>query len=711
MILTTEQAQALEEMKSFVAAPEENIFILKGYAGTGKTTLLSVLLDYLDSQRISYDLMAPTGRAAKVMRDKLKRGASTIHSRIYKYEAAIEVKDEQKNVVYHRLYYAVDEARYGSVIIVDEGSMVSIKKQLDEIYVMGSGSLLEDILTYADVRSRRAKVIFVGDPAQLPPVGENEPIALQRETFESRGLRVKESWLREVVRQASGSLILANATQMRRFIEEGHGVVMPEYDDHSFQQVEALDLLSCYFQLFPKSNLDNGPIIAYSNRSCLELNQAIRERYFPNRPNVTEGDKLLVVKNNQLHNLVNGDFVEVVWASPTTESYTASLKEGNVTLTFRDLQIKTDEGVYQVKILDDLLSSPQASITSSEGKALFQKVRRDAYRYWRQSKGKVVPMPKDEKVSMPEEEYQRFMRADKYFNALHCKYGYAVTCHKSQGGEWDTVLVDYEGRNQTSVDAMRWAYTATTRARQHCIVTNPPRISESACYGGVQATNALSKPPTLPSASTSQKSGGDDDVDLDILLQGRTTAPLPEVQRMFAALSRALAQIGYEIISTKAMQYQERYTIRSKEGGGPVEISGFYNKQGAFRQGFKITAGVVSPEQRAILDPLLASPEHSATPTPQQEQVVYTPSSTAYELAYGVISQASERSGVSIRAIQEYPAQYYVRYYLATAESPDAYLDCFCNAKGYLTKIIPYLYGSDSSGRFDLFLSEIKGTL
>lgn len=703
MILTTEQAQALEEMKSFVVAPEENIFILKGYAGTGKTTLLSVLLDYLDSQRISYDLMAPTGRAAKVMRDKLKRGASTIHSRIYKYEAAIEVKDEQKNVVYHRLYYAVDEARYGSVIIVDEGSMVSIKKQLDEIYVMGSGSLLEDILTYAGVRSRRAKVIFVGDPAQLPPVGENEPIALLRETFESRGLHVMESWLREVVRQASDSLILANATQMRRFIEEGHGVVMPEYDDHSFQRVEALDLLSCYFQLFPKSNLDNGPIIAYSNRSCLELNQAIRKRYFPNRPNVTEGDKLLVVKNNQLHNLVNGDFVEVVWASPTTESYTASLKEGNVTLTFRDLQIKTDEGVYKVKILDDLLSSPQASITSSEGKALFEKVRRDAYHYWRQSKGEAVPMP--------EEEYERFMRADEYFNALHCKYGYAVTCHKSQGGEWDTVLVDYEGRNQTSVDAMRWAYTATTRARQHCIVTNPPQISESACYKGVQATNALSKAPTLPSASTSQKSGGDDDLDLDILLQGRTTAPLPEVQRMFATLSRALAQIGYEIISTKAMQYQERYTIRSKEGGGPVEISGFYNKQGAFRQGFKITAGVVSPEQRAILGPLLASPEHSAAPTPQQEQVVYTPSSTAYELAYGIVSRASERSGVSIRAIQEYPAQYYVRYYLATAESPDAYLDCFCNAKGYLTKIIPYLYGSDSSGRFDLFLSEIKGTL
>ena len=702
MILTTEQAQALEEMKSFVAAPQENIFILKGYAGTGKTTLLSVLLDYLDRQRISYDLMAPTGRAAKVMRDKLKRDASTIHSRIYKYKEAIEVKDEQKNV-YHRLYYAVDEAKYGSVIIVDEGSMVSIKKQLDEIYIMGSGSLLEDILTYAGVRSRRAKVIFVGDPAQLPPVGENEPIALQRETFESRGLRVKESWLREVVRQASDSLILANATQMRRFIEEGHGVVMPEYDDHSFQRVEALDLLSCYFQLFPKSNLDNGPIIVYSNRSCLELNQAIRKRYFPNRPNVTEGDKLLVVKNNQHHHLVNGDFVEVVWASSTTESYNILLKEENVTLTFRDLQIKTDEGVRKVKILDDLLSSPQASITSSEGKALFEKARVDAYRYWRQSKGKEVPMP--------EEEYERFMRVDEYFNALHCKYGYAVTCHKSQGGEWDTVLVDYEGRNQISVDAMRWAYTATTRARRHCIVTNPPRISESACYRGVQATNALSKTPTLPPASTSQESGSDDDVDLDILLQGRTTAPLPEVQRMFATLSHALAQIGYEIISTKAMQYQERYTIRSKEGGDPVEISGFYNKQGAFRQGFKITAGVVSPEQRAILDPLLASPEHSAAPTPQQEQVVYTPSSTAYELAYGIVSRASEQSGVSIRAIQEYPAQYYVRYYLATAESPDAYLDCFCNAKGYLTKIIPYLYGSDSSGRFDLFLSEIKGTL
>lgn len=707
MILTTEQARALEEMKSFVATPQENIFILKGYAGTGKTTLLSVLLDYLDSQRISYDLMAPTGRAAKVMRDKLKRGASTIHSRIYDFEA-VEVKDKEKDTS-RRLYYAVGEARYGSVIIVDEGSMVPIKKQLDEIYVMGSGSLLEDILTYAGVRSHRAKIIFVGDPAQLPPVGENEPIALQRETFESRGLRVKESWLRGVVRQASGSLILANATQMRRFIEEGHGVVMPEYDDHSFQRVEALDLLSCYFRLFPKNNLNNGPIIVYSNRSCLELNQAIRKRYFPNHPNVTAGDKLLVVKNNQLHNLVNGDFVEVVCASPTTESYTISLKEGNVTLTFRDLQIKTDEGVYQVKILDDLLSSPQASITSSEGKALFEKARRDAYFHLR--KAKEAKDSKEPKAPIFEEEYQRFMRTDKYFNALHCKYGYAVTCHKSQGGEWDTVLVDYEGRNQISVDAMRWAYTATTRASQHCIVTNPPQISESACYKGVQATNALSKPPTLPLVSTSQKSGGDDDVDLDILLQGRTTAPMPEVQRMFATLSRALAHIGYEIISTKAMQYQERYTIRSKEGGGPVEISGFYNKHGAFRQGFKITAGVVSPEQRAILDPLLASPEYSAAPTPQQEQVVYTPSSTAYELAYGVVSRASERSGVSIRAIQEYPAQYYVWYYLATAESPDAYLDCFCNAKGYLTKIIPYLYESDGSGRFDLFLSEIKETL
>ncbi|WP_308555246.1 AAA family ATPase [uncultured Porphyromonas sp.] len=707
MILTTEQARALEEMKSFVATPQENIFILKGYAGTGKTTLLSVLLDYLDSQRISYDLMAPTGRAAKVMRDKLKRGASTIHSRIYDFEA-VEVKDKEKDTS-RRLYYAVGEARYGSVIIVDEGSMVPIKKQLDEIYVMGSGSLLEDILTYAGVRSHRAKIIFVGDPAQLPPVGENEPIALQRETFGSRGLRVKESWLRGVVRQASGSLILANATQMRRFIEEGHGVVMPEYDDHSFQRVEALDLLSCYFRLFPKNNLNNGPIIVYSNRSCLELNQAIRKRYFPNHPNVTAGDKLLVVKNNQLHNLVNGDFVKVVCASPTTESYTISLKEGNVTLTFRDLQIKTDEGVYQVKILDDLLSSPQASITSSEGKALFEKARRDAYFHLR--KAKEAKDSKEPKAPIFEEEYQRFMRTDKYFNALHCKYGYAVTCHKSQGGEWDTVLVDYEGRNQISVDAMRWAYTATTRASQHCIVTNPPQISESACYKGVQATNALSKPPTLPLVSTSQKSGGDDDVDLDILLQGRTTAPMPEVQRMFATLSRALAHIGYEIISTKAMQYQERYTIRSKEGGGPVEISGFYNKHGAFRQGFKITAGVVSPEQRAILDPLLASPEYSAAPTPQQEQVVYTPSSTAYELAYGVVSRASERSGVSIRAIQEYPAQYYVRYYLATAESPDAYLDCFCNAKGYLTKIIPYLYESDGSGRFDLFLSEIKETL
>lgn len=678
MRLTEGQEQALEAMKAFVMSNEEQVFILRGYAGTGKTTLLRQLIGFLDSQNQRYSLMAPTGRAAKVLSDTLGGSASTIHRRIYKF---VYLKEKEADgTKEYCLYYKVLDADFGSVVIIDEASMVPIKKSFDDHYVMGSGSLSMDLLQFANPKERRTKLIFVGDPAQLPPVGESISTALRRETFEELGLRVMEATLTEVVRQAEGSLVLENATLMRRYVEEEKGMLALSYDDISFRQIQSHEFSPLYLRLYPRPSIDSGLMIAYTNKRCKTLNQEVRSSYFPRHPEVAVGDRLLVVANNMAMSLVNGDLVMVQAVYPQAEVQGVNVGNNQVvTLVFRDLLINVEGMVIKSKILENLLYSDEPRMSKLEAKAVYIFTLQKLYEEYG--------------FNLQGEALNKALQGNEYYNALQCKFGYAITCHKAQGGEWDTVLIDYAGRNNLSLDELRWCYTATTRATNCCYVANPPTIDEAACYEGVQPIIQLSKPPMLPQATSNLSDGS-------------------PVERVYKALQGALAGLGYEITHRQALQYQERYTVRHVASGLSFQISGFYNKAGVFSKGFKVTKGELPPGERARVEPLLASPESYSDPVGSEEaELSYIPSGNAYQFAYGLVSRASELSGVGIKAIQENDQQYYVRYFLATNGQADAYLDCYRNGKDFLTKIIPYLYNQGGEQKLKQLLNEISRQL
>lgn len=679
MRLTEGQQQALEAMKAFLMSDEEQVFILKGYAGTGKTTLLRRLITYLNAQGQRYYLMAPTGRAAKVLSDTLGVGASTIHRCIYTFEYLKHV-EEQNGSKEYCLYYKVLDAGCGSVVIIDEASMVPIKKSFESHYVMGSGSLLLDLLQFANPKDKHAKLIFVGDPAQLPPVGESISTALRRETFEERGLRVMEATLTEVMRQAKGSLVLENATLMRRYVEDEKGMLSLSYDDTSFRQIQSHEFSSLYLQLYPRPSIENGLMIAYTNKRCKSFNQEVRSSYFPRHSEVAVGDRLLVVANNMAMSLVNGDLVTVQAVLSQTEVQKVEVgKNKVVTLTFRDLMINTEGVVIKAKILENLLYSDEPRMSELEAKAVYIFAVKGLY--------------KEYGFNLQGEALSKALLENEYYNALQCKFGYAITCHKAQGGEWNTVLIDYAGRNMLSLDALRWCYTATTRARNCCYVANPPSIDEAACYEGVKPIIQLSKPPMLshPTSNLSDES---------------------PIEQAYKTLQGTLAGLGYEITNRQALQYQERYAVRHLVSGLSFQISGFYNKAGVFNKGFKITKGELPPDERARLEPFLESPDsYSESVGSEDVELSYTPSGDAYQFAYGLVSRASELSGVAIKAIQENDQQYYVRYFLATNGPVDAYLDCYRNGKNFLTKIIPYLYNQGGEQKLKQFLKEISHQL
>lgn len=347
-------------------------------------TLLRQLITYLNVQDQRYSLMAPTGRAAKVLSDTLGVDASTIHRRIYKF-VHLEQKEAAGGSKEYRLCYKVHHADFGSVVIIDETSMVPIKKSFESHYVMESGSLLLDLRQYAEPEKKRAKLIFVGDPAQLPPVGESISIALRRETFEERGLRVMEATLTEVMRQAKGSLVLENATLMRRYVEEGKGMLSLSYDDTSFRQIQSHEFSSLYLQLYPRPSIENGLMIAYTNKRCKSLNQEVRSSYFPRHSELAVGDRLLVVA-----------------------------------LAFRDLKINTEGRVIDAKILENILYSDEPRMSELEAKAVYIFSVRNLYEEYG--------------ANLQEEALSRALLENEYYNALQCKFGYAITCHKAQGG-------------------------------------------------------------------------------------------------------------------------------------------------------------------------------------------------------------------------------------------------------------------------------------
>jgi ATP-dependent exoDNAse (exonuclease V) alpha subunit len=442
---TAKQEVTLQLLSKFVLKKgNDQVFLLKGYAGTGKTTLIGTLVKNIWKAQLSFSLLAPTGRAAKVISNYAGKQALTIHKKIYqpKSESGGGVsftlqKNKGKNILF----------------IVDEASMIPDVTQESKLFE--NGSLLDDLMEYVN-SGDNCKLMLIGDTAQLPPVKLTLSPALDARTLESHyNKEVIGVELDEVVRQQSDSGILYNATKLREALDSGFYETF-KFSELKFPEVirpqdghELLDAISdCYHT---KGNEDTV-IIVRSNKRANLYNQNIRNRILYQEEELSAGDYLMVVKNNYFWVkpasdagfIANGDIIKVLEIFSIKELY--GFRFAEVSIQMIDYpKMKPFETV----LLLDTLVSETSSLTYEESNQLYQEVMKDYA---------------DEKSK-----YKKFMavKKNKFFNALQVKFSYAITCHKSQGGQWDTVFVEQPYLpNGIDKDHLRWLYTAITRAKE-----------------------------------------------------------------------------------------------------------------------------------------------------------------------------------------------------------------------------------------------------
>lgn len=451
---TEGQAEACSELSSFLFDPDpHSAFLLKGYAGTGKTSLVSALIQAAPHLKIRTLLMAPTGRAAKVLSGYSHRRAYTIHKKIY-----MTVTDASGMV---RTVRAINKYSY-TLFIVDEASMIG-----DEV-VDGKAersSLLQDLLDFV-ADGNHCRLLLIGDSAQLPPVGSMESPALSAEYLQMLSpLNIYECELTEVVRQQHESGILHNATLIRDKIarmDDYDEIEFPVFDLADFRDVCRLpgsELEEVLNQEYSSGGPEDAVFVCRSNKRANLFNQAIRGRVLYREEMISAGDYLMVVKNNyhwldaesEMGFVANGDIVEVLSARNFQELY--GFQFADVSVRFLDYP---DEPVLECKILLDTLFSDSPNLTREESQRLFDAVMEDY---------QDVPT-KAERL--------RMVRANPYFNALQIKFSYALTCHKTQGGQWPVVFVDqgYLSEDMMTKEYLRWLYTAFTRATKKVYLLN-----------------------------------------------------------------------------------------------------------------------------------------------------------------------------------------------------------------------------------------------
>ena len=473
MELTTQQHKVFEQIKAFLDS-DASVFILRGYAGTGKTTMVKVIADYINQSR-QLVMMAPTGRAARVLNKKTGHDAVTIHKAIYgkAHVQPKKVKDIADSEF--KFVFPICQSGYGSniVAIVDEASMLCSRKIEHELFVFGTDNLLEDLLTY--VRPNfGGKVIIVGDPAQLPPVGEPVSNALRAEYFQEQGLKVIEAELTEVLRQKGDSVILKNAMMIRNLLKKDkrNQLVFEEQKD-DVEMVPSEQFLDKYLKYRKESGRHDSVIICFSNKSANRYNKDIRKALYGGDVPLRENDILLITQNNYRLGLMNGEFVPVLSVGARTQQSAPIYaqiggKKQRIVITLNFIQVTVPDGngnPMPCMLLEDLLTSDKATISIDENRALY-----------------INFCMRHPKLKQDTETFAEVLLNDIYYNAIRAKYGYAVTGHKCQGGEWGKVFVDYTGRTGLDDDSLRWAYTATTRAQKTLYVTNLPHITPSSKF-------------------------------------------------------------------------------------------------------------------------------------------------------------------------------------------------------------------------------------
>ena len=450
---TFEQEKVVKILSDFLFCRKmETLFLLKGYAGTGKTSLIGALVKTLDQLEQKCILLAPTGRAAKVFSHYAGHPAYTIHKKIYRQRT---FSNEMDN------FSINDNLHQHTLFIVDEASMIANDGLSGSMF--GTGRLLDDLVQYV-YSGQGCRLMLIGDTAQLPPVGEEESPALCKDALQGYGLEVFEGQLTEVVRQLSDSGILWNATELRRYIAEEDFFTLPPIKVEGFPDIKVLpgnELIEAIDDAYGQVGMDDTIVVCRSNKRANIYNKGIRNMILYREEELESGDLLMVAKNNyfwaegskEVDFIANGDIAVVRRVRREREMY--GFRFADVTLRFPDY----NDVELETTVLLDTLHVETPALPKELNDKLFYAVLEDYA-----------------DITIKRERMKK-MKSDPYYNALQVKYAYAVTCHKAQGGQWKRVFLDqgYMTEDMLSPDYFRWLYTAFTRATETLYLVNWPK--------------------------------------------------------------------------------------------------------------------------------------------------------------------------------------------------------------------------------------------
>ena len=677
MILTNQQQSALNDIVSFIESTDsdDKVFILSGYAGTGKTTIIKeILRSCQGNKKHGILLMAPTGKAAKVLRERTGfNDACTIHSGIFSPDPVI-VSQEDNDVATTevKLVFPLNSNKahdFSWLCIIDEASMVSSKETKNEDLIFGSGNMLNDILSFVN-RNSDSKVIFIGDPAQLPPVGDNTSNALSTEWFTSNGYSPKHAALTDVVRQGKDSIILNNSLKIRNLLaSDARNELQFDLKPSEVEDMGVESLVNTYIDNW--LNGDKGAIITYSNSSAYSYNLRIREKLGYSQSALTHGDVLMIVHNNFYEGVVfyNGDYVEVSDVSPNTETFNIKLKkkvqevvsEVTISLGFKEVTLINECGEKSTrKLLTNLLNSNKASLTPDELRALYVHV---CMRY---------PGIKDKT------EITNILRKDPYYNALRVKYGYSITCHKAQGSEWSIGYIDYATRRGFSDDALRWMYTATTRAKEKIFGVGIPNITPICKLDVTKSINRLTKTPDgfYPKGAAVPETP---------FHKANAMAPL---KMKYWLTVEALSEKGYNISDIQSASWRESYFIDG------CRYDAMYNGQGVFKRFVP-----VNNYSQEVLDTLNQTGKISFP-------FDYQPEEKHLNVLHQHFNCLCEKYGIGISNVIKTTA-YSVRYFLITEAFEYAFVDLWFNANNLWTRAIASSSLGDNDKLLKCLLQEL----
>lgn len=450
---TDEQNNAILALSSYLISPDkDSLFILRGYAGTGKTLLVSALVKMMSKLKRPTVLLAPTGRAAKVFSSYADHQAYTIHKHIYRQkDFSADMNNFSLNV----------NLQKDTLFIVDEASMISNDGLSGHTF--GSGMLLDDLVQFVYL-GRNCRLLLIGDVAQLPPVGEDQSPALVDDVMQGYGLHVSSIDLTQVVRQKKESGILWNATKLRQYIEAEEYNILPKIRLSKFTDIRRLpgeELIETLSSCYDHDGMDETVVITRSNKRADIYNNGIRAQILFREEELETGDILMIAKNNyywtanskELDFIANGENAVVKRVRHNKDIY--GFRFADVTLSFPNY----NDYELDATILLDTLHNEAPALSNSDNDRLFNIILEDYAD---------IPRKSDRMKKMKE---------DPYYNSIQVKYAYAITCHKAQGGQWKNVFLDqaYISPDYITPEYFRWLYTALTRATGTLYLVNYPK--------------------------------------------------------------------------------------------------------------------------------------------------------------------------------------------------------------------------------------------